>query len=85
MIKNKRSIRLGLETKVQFLGNLWVALRGGYGEHRPMGGSLFSFDGTGEVTAGIGAQIGDFGTDIVVAIPLADQPVRLPTGIHWKL
>lgn len=82
---DKRSVRMGVEAKVQFLDNLWVAIRGGYSEYRPVDESLFSLDGDGEVTTGIGGQVGDFGTDIVVAIPLDSQPVRLTAGVHWKL
>ena len=80
-----RSVRMGLEGKVQFLSTFWVALRGGYREVRPAGQSLFTFAGNGEITAGLGMQFGNYLFDLVAIIPLSDQPVSMKTGVTWKL
>ena len=80
-----RALRFGLEAKVQFLSNLWFALRGGYREHRPVDESLFSIRGTGEITSGLGGQVGNFGLDLVVEVPLTDDPVRVTAGMRWKI
>lgn len=79
-----RSFRFGVEAKVQFLSDLWVALRGGYREKRPLDESLFAIRGTGEITSGIGGRFGDVGTDIVVTIPLSNESVRITMGVAWK-
>lgn len=82
---DRRSVRMGLETKVQFLTNLWIALRGGYQERRPVDESLFSLSGNGEVTGGLGGQLGDMGIDITVAVPLSEESLRITTAFRWKL
>ena len=81
----RRSIRMGVEGKIQFLSDLWVALRAGYREVRPLGEALFTFDGKGEVTAGLGSLFGDFGIEAVVTIPLDDRQVSVSAGFTWQL
>ncbi len=81
----RRSVRMGVEGKIQFLSDLWVALRAGYREVRPLGEALFTFSGKGEVTAGIGSLLWDFGIEAVVTIPLDDRQVAVSVGFTWQL
>jgi len=80
-----RAVRIGLEGKLQFLSDFWVAIRGGYREVRPLGQSLFSFAGNGTITAGVGSQIGSFTIDTALSIPLDDRPMRFTGSLRWKL
>jgi len=81
----QRSVRMGLEGKVQFLSDFWVALRAGYREVRPFGEALFTFSGEGEITTGIGGLLGDFGMEAVVIIPLDERQVMISAGLNWQL
>lgn len=82
---NNRSLRVGLEGKVQFLSNLWVALRGGYWENRPLDSPLFTLHGDGTMTFGIGGQILEFILDISASIPLNGMASAIHTGVRWTL
>ncbi len=82
---NNRSLRLGLESKMQFLSNYWVALRGGYRENRPLNSPLFTLSGDGAITFGIGGQIAELGLDISVIIPLNATDSAIHTGLRWAL
>lgn len=82
---DKRAVRFGLEGKVQFLGNLWAALRTGYSEHRPAGQALFGLSGTGSLTFGAGGRIGNMGIDLGVEIPLDTEAVAISAGLTWGM
>ncbi|MFA6645983.1 MAG: hypothetical protein WCS59_02590 [Sphaerochaetaceae bacterium] len=82
---NNRSVRLGLEGKVQFLSNFWVALRAGYREKRPLDVSLFNLHGTGAITFGIGGQIRKVVLDISASIPLKTEDPAIHIGLRWTL
>jgi len=81
----ERSVRIGFEGKIQFLSDFWIALRSGYREIRPLGEALFSFEANGELSAGIGGQLGLIGVDVAVTIPLDQRAVSVGAGISWKL
>ncbi|HCS37549.1 MAG: hypothetical protein CVV48_13285 [Spirochaetae bacterium HGW-Spirochaetae-4] len=82
---DKRAVRFGLEGKVQFLSNLWAALRTGYSEHRPAEQALFVLSGTGSLTFGAGGRIGNMGIDIGVEIPLDTEDVAISAGLTWGM
>ncbi len=81
----ERSINIGLEGKVQFLSNVWVALRGGYLEKRGGGESPFAFDGKGVVTRGLGGQIWNIHIDLLTLYSLETDIWRLQTALKWSL
>jgi hypothetical protein len=80
-----RSVRFGLEGKVQFLQTLWFALRGGYREVRPVGGSLFAIDGSGTLSFGLGARFDDLGVDLTVEVPLSEREISVSAGLTWGI
>lgn len=80
-----RTVRFGLEGKVQFLSNLWVAARTGYWEFRPADEALFAIDGSGMLTFGLGGRIGNSGIDLVLEVPLDSASVTLTAGLTWGM
>lgn len=78
-----RTLRFGIEGKIQFMNNLYVAIRGGYRENRPSEKSLFAFDGNGILTAGLGSRFGSFAVDLAAEIPLNKDYFQLAAGLTW--
>jgi hypothetical protein len=78
-----RSLSIGLEGKIQFMNNLYVAVRGGYKENRPSEKPLFAFDGDGTLTAGLGSRFGSFAIDLATEIPLNKDYFKLAAGLTW--
>ncbi|HHU89338.1 MAG: hypothetical protein ACOXZ2_07990 [Sphaerochaetaceae bacterium] len=81
----ERSINMGLEGKVQFLSNVWLALRGGYLENMGGEGSPFAFDGQGVVTMGLGGQLWKVHLDVIALYSLKTDVWRLQTALKWSL
>ena len=80
-----RSVRFGLEGKIQFLGTLWLALRSGYQEIRPTGSALFAIEGSGTLTFGIGSRIENLGIDLAIELPLLERTVVVSAGMTWGM
>lgn len=78
-----RALSIGLEGKIQFMNNLYIAIRGGYKEIRPSEKSLFAFDGDGTLTAGLGWRFGSFAIDLAAEIPLKENYFQLAAGLTW--
>lgn len=81
----ERSINMGLEGKVQFLSNVWIALRGGYLEKMSGEGSPFAFDGLGIVTMGLGGQFWKVHLDLVLLYSLKEELWRIQSAFKWSL
>ncbi|MDD3822666.1 MAG: hypothetical protein PHR90_01490 [Sphaerochaetaceae bacterium] len=81
----KRAVRFGIEGKVQFLNNLSGAVRAGYWEHRPADEALFSIAGSGTLTVGLGARVGNAGIDVAAEIPLTNTSAAVSVGLTWGM
>jgi len=81
----ERSINIGLEGKIQFLSNVWVAIRGGYLEKRDGEESPFAFDGKGIVTLGLGGQFWKIHVDVATLYSLKTDVWRIQTSLKWSL
>lgn len=79
----QRALSIGMEGKIQFMNNLYVAVRGGYKENRPSEKSLFAFDGDGVLTIGVGSRFGSFAIDLATEIPLGEDYFLFAAGLTW--
>lgn len=79
----QRALRFGLEGKLQLLSTFWIALRAGYFERRLSPKPLFSLDGNGTTTLGLGLRIDNMLLDLAANIDFPTENFGLSIGLTW--
>ncbi len=87
-----RSIHMGLEVKIQFLKDLYVAVQGGYKETRAVPKPLFGIDGNGSASLGISTQIDNLFFNGAFVLPVSwlssndyTNPASIELSLHYNL